>query len=185
MDLSIQKENIVQENIMERNWYALYTMPRTEKKVEQRLLQKNIEVYLPLIDTVRIWTDRKKKIQSPLIPSFIFIYATDEEIIHSLNTTGVLNIVRYLKKPAKIREYEINNLKILLKEPDFVDIHEPVDISEGEDVEVIRGVFTGLVAKCIRRKGKHQVIIEIKALEKKIEVNVPLSFLQKKIQKVP
>jgi transcription antitermination factor NusG len=183
MDLSIQKQNIVQENIMERNWYALYTMPRTEKKVEQRLLQKNIEVYLPLIDTVRIWTDRKKKIQSPLIPSFIFIYATDEEIIHSLNTTGVLNIVRYLKKPAKIREYEINNLKILLKEPDFVDIHEPVDISEGEDVEVIRGVFTGLVAKCIRRKGKHQVIIEIKALEKKIEVNVPLSFLQKKYKK--
>jgi hypothetical protein len=40
MDLSIQKQNIVQENIMERNWYALYTMPRTEKKVEQRLLQK-------------------------------------------------------------------------------------------------------------------------------------------------
>ena len=183
MDLSIQKENIVQENIMERNWYALYTMPRTEKKVEQRLLQKNIEVYLPLIDTVRIWTDRKKKIQSPLIPSFIFIYATDEEIIESLKTQGVINIVRYLKKPAKIKDYEINNLKILLKEPNFVDIHEPIDISNGEDVEVIRGVFMGLVAKCIRKKGKHHVIIEIKALEKKIEVNIPLSFLQKKYKK--
>jgi transcriptional antiterminator NusG len=185
MDLNMEKESIVKENISERNWYALYTMPRAEKKVEQRLQQKNIEVYLPLIDSVRIWTDRKKKIQSPLIPSFIFIYATDEEIIESLKSEGVINIVRYLKKPAKIKDYEINNLKILLKEPNFVDIHEPIDISNGEDVEVIRGVFIGLLAKCIRKKGKHHVIIEIKALEKKIEVNIPLSFLQKKIQKVP
>ena len=76
MDLNIQKENIVQENISERNWYALYTMPRTEKKVEQRLQQKNIEVYLPLIDSVRIWTDRKKKIQSGAEGGIVFLKNT-------------------------------------------------------------------------------------------------------------
>lgn len=54
-------------------WFALYTMPRTEKKVHARLASKGVDVYLPLVTTVRQWSDRKKKVQVPLIPSIVFV----------------------------------------------------------------------------------------------------------------
>jgi transcription antitermination factor NusG len=167
------------ENNNEIYWYALYTMPRTEKKVEQRLSLKNIEIYLPLTETIRIWTDRKKKIKIPLIPGFVFIRCKQKEISEALETEGVLNVVSYLKKPAKIHEYEINNLKILINEPQFIQLNEELDISKGDDVEVIRGPFIGLIGKCIRLNGKYRIIVEIKALDKKIEVSVAYSFLKK------
>ena len=56
-----------------KDWYAIYTMPRSEKKVYNRIIESGIEAYLPLLTTVRIWSDRKKKVSLPLIPSFVFI----------------------------------------------------------------------------------------------------------------
>lgn len=165
-------------------WYAIYTMPRSEKKVQERLILKQITTYLPLVETIRYWTDRKKKIQIPLIPGFVFIQCEEEEIVNVLQTIGVVNVVRYLKKPAKIRDYEINNLKILSKEPCFSNVTETLNLVKGEIVEVIKGSFVGLIGRCIRIQGKHRIIIELKALEKIFEVNVPYSFLQKKIEKV-
>ena len=55
------------------NWYVVYTKPLTEKKVATRLTELGIEVYLPLYTTVRQWSDRKKKLEKPLINSVVFV----------------------------------------------------------------------------------------------------------------
>jgi len=167
-----------------RSWYALYTMPRSEKKVEHRLYTKGFDVYLPLIPSVRVWSDRKKKITLPLIPGFVFVHSTQDLVYNSLNVEGALGIIRYMGKPARIRDYEINNLHILLKEPHYINNCEQMHITEGEDIEVIRGPFVGLMGKCIRTQGKHRIVVEMKALGSIIEVNVPLSFLRKQVIKV-
>jgi hypothetical protein len=49
-------------------WFALYTKPRNEKKVTETLAALGIEVYCPLVTTIKQWSDRKKKVESPLIP---------------------------------------------------------------------------------------------------------------------
>ena len=60
------------ENIdIKENWYAIYTMPRAEKKVYERLVDIGVTSYLPLVTTIRIWSDRKKKVTSPLISSYV------------------------------------------------------------------------------------------------------------------
>ena len=51
------------------SWYALYTRPRNEKKAAELLVEKEFEVYLPLIQKVSQWKDRRKKVDMPLFNS--------------------------------------------------------------------------------------------------------------------
>ena len=46
------------------NWYALYTKPRNEKKVEEQLLKMGVEAFCPKVSVVKQWSDRKKKGES-------------------------------------------------------------------------------------------------------------------------
>ena len=54
-------------------WFALYTRPKNEKKVTEQLVKLGIEVYCPLVTQVKQWSDRKKKVATPLISSYVFV----------------------------------------------------------------------------------------------------------------
>lgn len=53
-------------------WFVIYTKPRQEKKVTAQLLANEIDAFYPLITTIKQWSDRKKKVTSPLINSYVF-----------------------------------------------------------------------------------------------------------------
>ncbi len=55
-------------------WYVLYTKSRNEKKLTQLLSEKGFDVYCPLQETVKQWSDRKKKVQEPIFKSYIFVH---------------------------------------------------------------------------------------------------------------
>lgn len=162
-------------------WFALYTMPRSEKKVADRLADKGFSVYLPLYTTVRQWSDRRKKVQMPLIPSIVFIQVALTELPTALACSGVLRVVRYLGKPARIRDYEINNLRVLLSGVNSVHLRDcDLDIDAGIPVQIVRGPFLGVVGTCIRRQGRHHLVVEIVALNRQLELTLPVSFIEAK-----
>ena len=106
----------------EKQWLAVYTKPRNEKKVADRLGKLDFEVYCPLQTTVRQWSDRKKKLRIPVIPSYVFLKITEKERLKILEDTGVLNFVFWLGKPAIIPEKEIIRLKQFLEDYSDVEI---------------------------------------------------------------
>jgi transcriptional antiterminator NusG len=162
-------------------WFALYSMPRSEKKVADRLADKGFSVYLPLYTTVRQWSDRRKKVQMPLIPSIVFIQVALTELPSALACSGVLRVVRYLGKPARIRDYEINNLRVLLSGVNSVHLRDcDLDIDAGIPVQIVRGPFLGVVGTCIRRQGRHHLVVEIVALNRQLELTLPVSFIETK-----
>ena len=77
------------ENI--KNWFAIYTMPRWEKKVHSRLLRKDIRSWCPMQKVERRWSDRKKIIEDPIFKSYVFVQIHEEERLTVLQTDGVLN----------------------------------------------------------------------------------------------
>lgn len=173
--------NPLNYNQFQTNWYAIYTKPRAEKKVLDRLSSKGFNAYLPLVTTVREWSDRKKKVITPLISSYVFVNINKDELFNTLQIQGTSGILRYLGKPAIIRDQEIENLKILMNDTGQFLKLENCFYEKGEDVEVIKGPFTGLIAKSICIQGKHRIIVEISAIGSKLEVNVPLNYIKKKI----
>src|ERR1035437_2288373 len=107
-------EMIISNESVPTYWYAVYTKPRAEKKVFERLSAQGFEAYLPMQTRMREWSDRKKKVQTPLISSYVFVNTKKENLFTTLQIQGTARILKYLGKPAIIREYEIKNLRILL-----------------------------------------------------------------------
>ncbi len=58
----------------EKKWYVLQTKPRNEKLVLRQIEQKGIEIFAPFMEKIRMWSDRKKKIDVPLFSGYVFIY---------------------------------------------------------------------------------------------------------------
>ena len=162
------------------NWYALRSKSRAEKKVVERLVESGFEAYLPLVTTLKVWSDRKKKVQTPLIPSFVFIRTDKEQLFEALDTQGVAGVLRFLNQPAIIRNEEIDNMKILLNDMEQVETVEVSAIRKGEEVEVVRGPFAGLLAQAIEIKGKYRVVVNIAALGAAFSINIPMSFVEKR-----
>lgn len=165
---------------IETNWFAIYTKARAEKKVFERLSLRGFNAYLPLVTSVREWSDRKKKIVSPLISSYVFVNINKDELFETLKIQGTSGILRYLGKPAIIRDHEIENLKILLNDIDQVSTLENVEFEKGEEVEVVKGPFTGLIAQSVSIQGKHRIVVEIEAMGSRMAVNIPLTFVKKR-----
>lgn len=161
-----------------RYWYALRTASRAERKVFSSLQMNNYSTFLPLIPTIKQWSDRKKKIHVPLLPGFIFVHATHEELMECLRTQGVLGVIRYLGKPAKVQDFEIAQLKILINAPESVALVEAKTFLLGEVVTVIHGPFSGLKGKCIRKQGQCKVVVELKTLGREVQVNIPVNYLE-------
>ena len=165
-------------------WYAIYTKPRAEKKVYQRMLDYDIEAFLPLVKTVRQWSDRKKTVQVPLISSYVFVNMRERDLVKTLPIHGTVNVLKHLGKPAKIRDVEIENLKILSGSDYKYEIEDCKRLIEGDVVEVEKGPFTGLIATCEKKYGNHRVIVKIDSLQSCVVINVPLSYLRKIENKV-
>lgn len=170
------EEIVVEDN---SNWYAIRTNSRAEKKVYQRIVESGVEAYLPLKTSIRIWSDRKKKVTTPLISSFVFVKLPEKNLIDLYNVQGVNSVLKYLNKPAKITQTEIETLKILLSDSDNILPVDGTFYEAGDDVRVIKGAFQGLIAKCHQIKGKHRIIVTIDVVNTSFEVNIPISFVEK------
>lgn len=163
----------------EKYWYAIFTKPRAEKKVHQRMLDENIEAFLPLVKTVRQWSDRKKTVEIPLISSYVFVNMLEKDLHITLPINGTVNVLKHLGKPAKVKNVEIENLKILSDSNEDYEIENCIRVLKGDVVEVTKGPFMGLIATCDKTSGNHRVVVKIDSLGSCIVVNVPLSYLRK------
>lgn len=139
-------------------WFALYTKPRWEKKVAAGLQAKGIEVYLPLNRTLKQWSDRKKWVELPLLPSYVFVCVSPEEETAVRMVEGVINYVYWLGKKAVIREEEMETLK------DFVSRHqniqiEKLDYQPGDTIALESGPFAGKEATVVAVKGKRMELV--------------------------
>jgi len=93
------------------NWYVLYTKSRSEKKVEEELLSLGINAYCPTRSEVRLWSDRKKRIEIPLLPSMVLVNVDDEHINRVFESSLVVRYMFWLGKRATVRQSEIDILK--------------------------------------------------------------------------
>ena len=97
------------------NWFVVYTKPRFEKKVEQRLLANGIEAYCPVRKEIRLWSDRKKKVDVPVLPSMVLVRLEEKDVNDVFNINGVVRYMFWLGKRAIVRQQEVDILKNYLK----------------------------------------------------------------------
>jgi transcription antitermination factor NusG len=160
-----------------KKWFALYTKPRWEKKIDTVLVRKGVESWCPLQKIERQWSDRKKIIEDPLFKSYVFVHIDDTERTKVLMTDGVLNFVHYLGKPAVIKTDEIENIKKYLSEKDAsIFIISQEGFKEDTRIKVNHGVFMDNEGVVIRG-GKKKVYVKLESLGQIMVVEFPAEYL--------
>ncbi len=163
--------------IEEKKWYALYTKPRWEKKIDASLIKKNIECWCPLQKIEKQWSDRKKIIEEPLFKSYIFVHIGLSEKTKVFQTDGILNFVHYLGKPAVIKEEEINLIKHYLHEKDVkISLISKEGFEESTKIQVNHGVFMGKVGTVLKNMKK-KIFVKLESLGQVMVVEFPVEYL--------
>jgi transcription antitermination factor NusG len=134
-------------------WYAVYTRPRWEKKVNNLLLQKGVESYCPLNKVRRKWSDRMKTIEEPLFKSYVFVKIADVGRTEVRMTDGVINFVYWDGKPAIIKEKEIQTIQRFLDEHENVQLVS-MDLKRDQRVRVIAGPMMDQEGKILEVHNK-------------------------------
>lgn len=126
---------------MNKNWYVLYTKSNCEKKVNELLFKKGIEVYCPFNKVYRQWSDRKKQLSVPLFPSYVFVFVCEKDLPLLKNMTSkIVSVLYWLGRPAIIKNDEILEIKKFLNQHIAVKL-EKRSVDVNDQVIVIRGPF--------------------------------------------
>lgn len=123
------------------NWYVVYTKPKWEKKVADKLQQLGIQCYCPLITQVKQWSDRKKKVEVPLFNSYVFVQIADSERSSVFQVAGVIRYLFWLGKPAIVKDEEIAIIKTNLESPNVSDVSVST-LQVGDKIRLESGAFS-------------------------------------------
>ena len=164
--------------ITELQWYAVYVNSRAEKKVMEQLLMKGIEAYVPLVKTLRQWSDRKKWVDIPLLNGYVFVKISSIYLEKVLQTKGVVNFVRYCGELAKIRDVEIMRLKQLV-ELGYQMEASPINkkYAEGDKVIITSGALKNMEGYITEAKEGKFIEVLLDSIGQVIKVRLPKEIL--------
>jgi len=150
------------------DWKVIYVKPRTEKKVEASLLKMGIRAYCPVVTEIHQWSDRKKKVQVPLLKSYVFVQP-DERNLNAVFQVG--HVVRYLfwlGKPAIVGDHEIKTMQDWLISKNTEARVER--IQPGDKIDIKTGPFKGTKGR-VEEISKNRIQLILLDLDMKITLN--------------
>ncbi len=154
------------------NWYGLHTRPRHEKIVAQRLQERGVTSFLPLVTEVHRWSDRKKTVQMPLFGCYVFAKFTPNRVdrLRVLRVDGVFGLVGSQGEGSPIPEEQIQAVRSLVETQLPWSSHPFLKI--GQRVRIRSGVLDGLEGILVSRNGDRSLVISIDAIQRSLAVRV-------------
>ena len=142
-------------------WYVLYTKSRQEKKVAEGLKQLGVEAYCPLVTVMKQWSDRTKKVELPLINSYVFVNINEEKRDVVFKVSGIVRYLFWLGKPAVVRDIEIEALQKSLE--GITTSFEVLSFKKNEVFAIPDGPFQGLegIIKHINKNTIQLVLVDL------------------------
>ncbi|MBP7461226.1 MAG: hypothetical protein KBA26_08045 [Candidatus Delongbacteria bacterium] len=163
------------------HWFAIYTKPRSEKKLALILEKKGYQSYIPLIPGKN---PRGRIITSiPLVPSYVFMNSRmDSEIWYEIvNNNLVIKFVGRKNMPEPIPNHEIDSIKLLIQrtqEPQKIQL-EALRL-EGVLVRILEGPFQGIIGRVVTVKpNRKKLIISVENISASISVEVDASNIER------
>lgn len=156
----------------ESNWYAIRTKSRHEKWIAGQLEEKKVFTFLPLLQQIHQWSDRRAKVEVPMFSCYAFvrIVQTVEERLNVLRTPGVLGFVGSEREGTPIPSEEIENLRTALREKIPCAVHPFIRI--GQRVRVRGGSLNGMEGILLRQGKEQSLIVSVELLRRSIAIRV-------------
>lgn len=147
------------------------------KKVFNLLLEKGITSFVPLVETIKQWSDRKKRVEEPLIKSYVFVQINyHKEHVHVLETDGVVKFIGIGKTPSVVSERDINWLKRLTHEPDAIG-DTVASIPRGKKVKVLAGPFKDFEGVVQKEGREDRLVVYFDSIMQGVEITIAPELL--------
>lgn len=162
-------------------WYALRTRSRHERVVRDQLLGLEMEVFLPELETWSRRTDRRKKIQVPMFPGYLFVRTDLHPTVRlaMVQARGVANIVSFNGIPAQVRPEEINSLMILMRSD--LAVHPQDHLAAGDLVRITHGPLKDVVGQLVRRRTSRRLVVSVEIISRAVYVELDDNLVIKEL----
>ena len=170
------------ELLLEPHWYACRTRARAEKQVDRLLAGSGFETYLPLVEQVRQWADRKKRVAFPLFPGYTFARFTLADTLKVVQTAGLVSVLSGSGRghPMPVREEELESVKIMVdgisrtrEAPELAGW-----IEDGTPVQVLEGPFRGMQGVLLEVRGRSRVSVQLTGIQMGVSVEINAASLR-------
>jgi transcription antitermination factor NusG len=153
-------------------WYAVQTGYRCEQRVALGLTNKGFETYLPLLQEVHQWNDRRKVIDVPAFSGYLFVHyePTLRRRVQVLETSGVVRLLGGNHTPNRVPDMEIEAVRRAIGSG--VDCDRCDALLPGSMVQVVRGPLAGVEGRLVRIKNRVRLVIAISVFSQAISAEV-------------
>ena len=165
---------------LEHKWYAVYVKSRHEFQVYERLNKKQIEAFLPIVERLRRWKDRKKLITFPLFPGYLFVRISKsaQERLSVLKIKGVVRLLSSLPgDPDPIPDEQINSLKRLMENKEALDPYPYID--KGQRVRIKGGPLKGVEGILVEKLDRHLLVLSVDVLRQGVALTIDAADVEK------
>jgi transcription antitermination factor NusG len=160
-----------------KKWFAVYTRNKHEKVVDTQLSKLGIETFLPIREQLSQWKDRKKIIETPLFPGYLFTCIDlKQDYLKVLSTKGVVTLLGINGIPQSIPDDEVQSLKYVMKSNYKYDPY--ASLQKGVKVIVVRGPLEGTVGDIVKKSGKFKLKVSVELIKSSIIMDIDASDVE-------
>jgi transcription antitermination factor NusG len=159
--------------ISEAEWYALYVRSKHEFIVHEGLLRKNIETFLPAVPVQKHWKDRRKIINFPLFPGYLFVHINHdpEKLVNVLKTTGAVRILSSENgNPIPVPTEEIYSLRTMIENGQDIDVYPR--LIEGARIRIKTGPLRGIEGVLQMKGPEYMCIVNVEILGRSVGIRI-------------
>jgi transcription antitermination factor NusG len=154
-------------------------MPKHEKKVSARLANLALNSFLPARKTLKSWNGRKKYVEEPLFPSYVFVYLEDVQgYWKGMSVEGCLSYVKFGRELAYVSEKVVNSIKLAVEYEGVVHISDR-EFAEGRRIVLPEGRLGGMPFEIVEYNGTESIILRVAPLRHNLLLEVPGQYVVK------
>ncbi len=151
-------------------WFAVLTRLGRERHASTYLEKMGYEYYLPMSCSTRRWSDRWKKVETPLFPGYLFCRMNPNDRLPVLTTPGIIQIVGAGKTPVPVEEDEIVALQRV--ENSCLPTTAWPYLEVGHIARIGDGPLKGLTGLVTRIKSGMKLILSVGVLQRSVAVEI-------------
>jgi transcription antitermination factor NusG len=175
-DVDTQLDPKLPAEYVEPLWYAAYTSANHEKRVAEQLRVRSVQHFLPVYESTRRWKDRKKKLQFPLFPGYVFVRIALRDRLHVVQIPGVARLVGFGGMPTALPQEDVDRLRSALADGVRAEPHPY--LTAGRRTRIKHGPFAGLEGVLLRLKGNWRVVLSLDLIQRSVAVDIDASSLE-------
>jgi transcription antitermination factor NusG len=157
-------------------WYAAYTRANHERRVADQLAERGVENFLPQYESVRMWKDRRVRLQMPLFPGYVFVHLALQKRMQVLHVPGVACLVGFAGRPVAVPQGEFEKIRGFLNKGFRGEPHPY--LHAGRHVRVSSGPLAGMEGIVVRRKNGSRLVISLELIQRAMAVDVEEASLE-------